>query len=276
MAELPTTWEEMGEMSKKIKADGVAQYPIVFQAGVGSEHIGETWYHLVTSIGGKVFDEEFNPLLEEGSKARQMLQWWRDTIQEWEIADPRSLELRWIPAAKAMATGEYVFCNTQPRFMRFANLPEESPTAGQHKLFACGTPMSHGLLWAMGAEAGSKEYAWEMLKYFGAQTMAGDWLMPIERAKLSYASGWPEKAADDPGVNELWSQVWDIDEYKRQFSEAPFVAETVPAMRTLWYLQWVEQVLVPNLQDCLGGKITADEAAGNLAKGAEDLKAQEG
>ena len=100
--------------------------------------------------------------------------------------------------------------------------------------------------------------------------------MPIERAKLSYASGWPEKAADDPGVNELWSQVWDIDEYKRQFAEAPFVAETVPAMRTTWYLQWVEQVLVPNLQDCLGGTITADEAAGNLAKGAEDLKAQEG
>lgn len=276
MAELPTTWEELGEMSKKIKADGVAQYPIVFQAGVGSEHIGETWYHLVTSIGGKVFDEEFNPLLEEGSEARQMLQWWRDTIQEWEIADPRSLELRWIPAAKAMGTGEYVFCNTQPRFMRFANLPAESPTAGQHKLFACGTPMSHGLLWAMGADAGSKEHAWEMLKYFGAQTMAGDWLFPIERAKLSYATGWPGKAADDPAVNELWSEVWDIDEYKRQFAEASFVAETVPAMRTLWYLQWVEQILVPNLQDCLGGKITAGEAAGNIAQGAEDLKAQEG
>jgi len=270
--ELPKSWPEMAEVAKKLKADGIAEFPIVYQAGVGSEHIGETWYHLVASEGGTVFDKDSNLLLEPGSKAREMLQFWRDTIQEWKVADPRSLELRWIPAAKAMATGNYVFCNAQPRFMRFANLPDLSPTAGQHKLFRCGTPMSHGLLWAMGATAGDKAYAWDMLKYFGAQTKDGKWLLPVERAKLSYASGWPAKAADDPGVNELWSKVWDIDEYKSQFAEAPFVGDIVPAMRTLWYLQWVEQILVPNLQDCLGGRITVDQAVDNLVKGAEALK----
>ena len=44
-----------------------------------------------------MFDKDWNPLFDEGSKARKMLRWWRSTIQDWKIADPRSLELRWIP-----------------------------------------------------------------------------------------------------------------------------------------------------------------------------------
>ena len=101
---LPATLEELAEMAKKAKADKVCDYPILWQAGAGSEHIGDTYFGLVAAAGGEVFDKNNNPMLGEGSIARKTFKWWRDTIQEWKIADPSSLELRWIPAHRAGPT----------------------------------------------------------------------------------------------------------------------------------------------------------------------------
>ena len=88
LAELPGSWEEVGEVAQKVKADGIVEYPIVWQAGVGREHINDTWYMLTGSIGGRLFDDELNPLMGEGSEAREMLKWWRQTFIDWEVADP--------------------------------------------------------------------------------------------------------------------------------------------------------------------------------------------
>jgi hypothetical protein len=43
-------------------------------------------------------------------------------------------------------------------------------------------------------------------------------------------------------------------------------------MSATWYLEWTDKVLVPNLQNCLAGKIPADKAAEAIAAGAQDLK----
>ncbi|NJL92424.1 MAG: hypothetical protein HC915_01240 [Anaerolineae bacterium] len=137
---LPTSLEELGEMALKAKMDGVMDYPIVWQAGVGLEHIGDTWIMLVSSKGGQLFDEDFNPLMESGSVARETLQWWRDTFQETQVADPASLELRWIPAIRAHATGNHIFSNTRERYMNFANDPAQSETAGQHQILPWAPP----------------------------------------------------------------------------------------------------------------------------------------
>jgi ABC-type glycerol-3-phosphate transport system substrate-binding protein len=269
---LPATLEELAEMAKKAKADKVCDYPILWQAGAGSEHIGDTYFGLVAAAGGEVFDKNNNPMLGEGSIARKTLKWWRDTIQEWKIADPSSLELRWIPALKAYAAGKNIFTNTRERYMLNANDPSKSPTAGIHKIFKIGPQTFAGHIWALGSNAFDRDYSWRYLQYIGGKTQSGQYIMADARAKYAGASGWPEKTLANPEIKALWNKWFDLEEYARQWKDAKFIGDICRAMSTTWYLEWVDKTLVPNLQNCLAGKVTADQAADNIAKGAMDLK----
>lgn len=60
---------------------------------------------LTYNRGGVIFDKDLKPQLGPGSVARETLAWWQSTFKE-ELADPKSLELRFIPAAKAFNTGD--------------------------------------------------------------------------------------------------------------------------------------------------------------------------
>jgi hypothetical protein len=48
----------------KIKKDGAVKYPIMWQTGIGPEHVSDTWYHLIGAGNGKlfVFDKDMNIL----------------------------------------------------------------------------------------------------------------------------------------------------------------------------------------------------------------------
>lgn len=270
---LPKTFEELGEMCKKAKADGVCKYPIMWQAGVGPEHISDTWYHLIAAEGGKLFDDQLNILLDGNSVARKTLKWWRDTIQEWKIADPSCLELRWIPAIKAYAAGEYLYTNTRERYMNNANDPAKSPSAGVHKIFQIGTQTFSGNLWSMSKNAADREWSWLFLQYIGGHTKDGRYVMADGRAKYALASGWPQYSKANPEIRDLWDKMFNtLEEYERQFKTAVYIGETVKAISTTWYTDWVTKDMVPALQDCLSGKITADAAADKIAKSVEAYK----
>jgi multiple sugar transport system substrate-binding protein len=272
LGQLPASLEEMAEMSQKIKADGLVEYPIVWQAGVGSEHIGDTYFSLVASVGGELFDEELNPLFDEGSVAREMLKWWRQTFIDWEIADPTSLEARWIPAMKAHASGDYLFTITRERYMNYANDPELSPTPGKHQIFKMGHHMFSGHMWGLASNAYDRDYSWKLLQYFGGHEKSGRFSYQTDRVYYSLATGWPEIALQDPGVKNFVERMYDPDEYARQWEDAVYIGTTCRAYVTPWYAEWVDKTLVPNLQNCLAGSISAEEAAGNMAKDAEQLR----
>jgi hypothetical protein len=271
-SKLPDGLDELAAMAKKAKQDKICDYPIIWQAGAGSEHIGDTFFSLVASNGGEVFDRDTNPLLGEGSVARKTLKWWRDTFQEWKIADPSSLELRWIPAIKAYAAGKHLFTITRERYMLNANDPSKSPTAGVHRIFKMGQPTFAGHLWALGSNASDKNYSWPFLQYFGGKTKSGQYFMAAARAKYAGTSGWPEIALKNPEISDLWDKWFDLEEYSREWQDAKFIGDVCRAMSSTWYIEWVDKMVVPNLQNCLAGKISADQAADNLAEGASDLK----
>jgi len=268
----PGTLEELAEMGKKAKADKVCDYPIMWQAGAGSEHIGDTYFSLVASANGEVFDKNYNPMLGEGSTARKILKWWRDTFQESKIADLSALELRWIPALKAYAAGKHMFTITRERYMLNVNDPSKSPTAGSHKIFKIGPHIFAGHFWALGSNAADKNFSWAYLQYLGGKTKAGQYFMADARAKYAGASGWPEKTLQNAEIKALWDKWFDLAEYGRQWKDARFIGDVCRAMSTTWYIEWVDKNVVPNLQNCLAGKISADVAADNMAKSAVDLK----
>jgi multiple sugar transport system substrate-binding protein len=269
---LPSSLDELTEVAKKAKQDKICDYPILWQGGAGSEHIGDTFFSLVASAGGELFDKDQNPTLGPDSVARKTLKWWRDTLQEMKIADPSSLELRWIPALKAYAAGKHLFTITRERYMLNANDPSKSPTGGLHKIFKIGPHIFAGHLWALGGNASDKENSWLFLQYYGGKTKTGQYFMADARAKYAGASGWPEKTLKNPEIKELWNKWFDLEEYARQWKDAKFIGDVCRAMSTTWYIEWVDKTLVPNLQNCLAGKLTADVAADNIAKGASELK----
>jgi len=270
---LPKSYDELAEMCKKAKADGVCEYPIMWQAGVGPEHISDTWYHFIAAEGGKLFDDDLNILLDGNSVARKTLKWWRDTIQEWKIADPSCLELRWIPAIKAYAAGNHLFTNTRERYMNNANDPEKSPTAGLHKIFQIGTQSFSGNLWSMASTAHDRDWSWQFLQYIGGHTKDGRYVMANGRARYALASGWPQYSKADPQIKALWDKMFNtLEEYERQFSTAVYIGETCKAISTTWYTDWVSKAVGPALQECLSGKTDADTAADTIARSVDTYK----
>jgi len=156
--------------------------------------------------------------------------------------------------------------------MRYINAAAESPTPGIHRLLMLGPPCTNGHMWGMHANAYSKEWAWKLIEYFGGKTKGGEYLSAELLAKIIYTCAWPDKALQNPEINALWKEsLIDLDYYQKQWDAARYVADVVPAYTAPWYLQWVDQTLVPNLQNCLAGEITADQAAGEIARGAEEL-----
>ena len=96
-------------------------------------------------------------------------------------------------------------------------------------------------------------------------------MMAVDSMKVRGSAGWPDKAFEDPENREIMGNRFDMKEYARQWVDSKFLGTTVPAMLAPWYVKWVDKVYVPNLQKCLGGQISADQACGNMARGAEKL-----
>ena len=132
--------------------------------------------------------------------------------------------------------------------------------------------MFAGHFWALGSNSFDKNYSWLFLQYYGGKTKSGDYFGADAKAKFVGTSGWPEKSLRNPEIKALWNKWFDLEEYARQWKDARFIGDVCRAMTTTWYLEWVDRTLVPNVQNCLAGKISADVAADNIAKGAAELK----
>jgi len=101
------SYPELLEQARKAKKDGVAKYPILWVAGAGFEQLPATWFNMTWNRGGVIFDKQLAPQLGAGSVSRETLKWWQNTFKD-ELADPNSLNLRFIPAVKAFKYGHVV------------------------------------------------------------------------------------------------------------------------------------------------------------------------
>lgn len=274
ISDAPKSWEELTETCLKAKRDGVANYPMVWAAGQGDHHLPWQWFTQVHSRGGAVFDAQSKPLLGEGSVAREALRWWRRTFIDWKISDPRSVELRYIPAMKAFGTGEYLFgLVIFQTWLQGAQDPANSAVAGKVRLFQMpgnGKSIAYARLHGMTTATKSREWTWTLMNYLGGKTPAGDLVVPtswsIKRGYVpAYKSIW-----DNPALKAAWSKWADFDALKTQIENAAHSSVVVPATYEAWYPQWLDFVNVA-LQNCITGKISAEQACDQMAAKAEQL-----
>src|SRR6266542_2685556 len=71
--------------------------------------------------------QQLAPQLGPGSIAREPLRWWQSTFKD-ELADPNSLNLRFIPAVKAFNAGQHVYLVTLHQYyLSLGNDQAQSP-----------------------------------------------------------------------------------------------------------------------------------------------------
>jgi len=263
----PTTYDELKEQAEKIKADGVAEHPILWMAGPGNAHVSFVFFELVHNWGGTVFDKDAVPTLGAGSKAREALTWWQDSFQKWEISAPESLELRYIPAAKATWTEKYSFHPlTHHYYMSLMNSQSQSPIAGRMKNFMCpndGATLGWTVLETMGGNPHDRDWAWMLQQYVGGKTKDGQYTIGLKYAVDAMLGSGFNPVNENPAIKESWKKWTDVDLNLEQWKKATPIHLAVPALPKEWFNKWNDACVV-SVQNCLAGKITPDQACDEM------------
>jgi multiple sugar transport system substrate-binding protein len=270
----PKTYDELVDQALKLKKDGVAEYPILWMGGMGTQHIMFIYFVLVHNWGGTVFDKDAKLTLGPGSKAREALAWWQKTFQEWKISAPESLELRFIPATKAFWTEKYSYLMfVHHYYMSMLNSEVESPIVGRAHNWLLpngGATLGYTDLYTMCSTTGSKEWAWMLLQYLGGKTKDGQYTIAKKYAIKSMLGTGFDVVNKDPAVLELWRKWTDVDLNLQQGNLATAMPVAAPAVMRPWYGKWQDAGQV-SIQKCLTGEITADEACDEMIAKHEEV-----
>lgn len=271
-----TSWDECVEQCLKAKKDGVAKYPHLWVAGVGAEQLPGTFFSLVWNRGGVIFDRFGKPELGPGSVARETLRWWQKTFVEWEISDPLSLEVRFIPAVQAFGTGDYLFLGPGHDGIAWtAQDPAQYPAAQVTEFMMMpGTGATLGFAHQniMLKSAGQREWAWKWLQYIGGRTKDGEWLaFKMWAERQGTIPNYRSLIESDMYLKAVEGKSTTLDIYLKQCERAGAWKEAVPVVSTVWYPKWVDMMNV-KLQECLRGEITADECCDALIAAIDEAK----
>jgi multiple sugar transport system substrate-binding protein len=127
----PATWDELIEMGVALKQKGVVEYPMVFSWAANYEQITVDYVMLVSSLGGQLFDEDGQPVFNQGEGLRA-LQLMYDMMNKHEIVDKAALTIRGGGTRRDIALagqGAFVFLWGTPLLVM--NDPAKSERAGQ-------------------------------------------------------------------------------------------------------------------------------------------------
>lgn len=260
------TYDELVEQARKAKRDGVSRYPILWVAGVGFEQLPGTWFNLTWNRGGVIFDRQLRPQLGPGSVARETLRWWQATFKE-ELADPNSLNLRFIPAAKAFNAGQHLYLGTLHHYyVSLVNDPAQSPIAGKgrvHGLPGDGKTIGYTMLYILVSTTRHREWAWKLLQYLGGRTKDGQYTQALRLARDAMLGSGYQSVMESEALRQAWARWADVPTVLAIWNKAANFADVVPAVHEPWYPRWSDAINV-ELTACLQGKITADQACDRM------------
>ena len=206
----PETWDEMLDQAQMIKDAGVVDYPILMQLRSGENYLLREWETLTASRGGRLFDEDFNPLFHiEGSAAWEALDWLTAGLDQ-GVIDPASLTDD--DGTLLMAAGTTSFMTTTDYTLKAMNDPEQSNAAGDIKnALIPGTDdvrsgtWGYVRLYAITNNAEDKDAAWQLVQFLGGKDATGEYYVP-KRWALEFGLGFsPAPLYEDEDVRNSLS-----------------------------------------------------------------------
>jgi multiple sugar transport system substrate-binding protein len=267
--EPPATWEEFLEQCRKLKADGVAEYPYVSawqrQWASLSWSLFSIWY----SEGAKVFDENFDPVFDDAF--RRVLEMHRTLYDEGLVQpDIFTLDQEGVPA---FATGNHTYMVVHDYDQKVFNDPALSQLAGD-----CVNAIMPGAtrstfiwtaLYLMGKEPVDIDRVWNLMQFFGGKAKDGKYHVATRWA-LEFGLGTPHKEViESPEVQEAFSQWKDLEIAAIQQE----TATTRDVAKTMWFPEW-DWYMMGEVQDYIRGVQDTDQVIDKLHAKAVELKAQ--
>lgn len=271
------SWDELVQQALKAKRDKISEYPLLWPAGVGTEQLPGCWFALTWSMGGPVFEPDGRPALGPGSAARRALDWWRRTFTEWKISDPRSLEVRFIPALKVFNTGDYLYhLISREYFLSFTNDKAQSPIAGRVRVAGLpgGRVIGAGHGYALSTASKSPEWAWMLLQAVAGREKNGQFAFPNHQLEnFMIGSGYKSVMTPQNYAQKTakWVPAGNVEVILANYRQATSILKVVPVMLEKWYRNWVDEVNV-EVQKCLRGEQTADATCDRLIAAVETAK----
>jgi multiple sugar transport system substrate-binding protein len=266
----PKTYAEWTEQAKKIKAAGLANFPMAWpvkHTGWGGMWIMNT---MVASRGGKVLDANLNVTPE----ALASLKWWESTYRE-GLSDPNGIELDPNESARAFMTGNHYTLLTASFFAgaQWANDKEKSKVAGV--AFLAPTPekqitVGFARMYGINSASTHKKEAWQLVKFLGGTAKNGDYVTPkqwVEKGALTWGYDGLEK---DPVVAaSLKSWGANPADVGANLRNAQAMNQEVP-FQAPWYAEW-ELYANGVLQSVLAGRVKPEEGAKQWSDKAKQL-----
>ncbi len=272
-SEPPKTWDELVEQAKVIAEKGIAESPIVLQFNK-SAHVMQAFEQLVFGRGGRLFDENFDPVFqEENSIAEQTLKWVKESM-EMGVVDRASISSTDHEVVRALGAGTRTFGILTDYNVKTLNDPESSSQAGHMKMalvpgngqVRSGTT-SLIRFYGISKDSDQKENAWELVKFLGGKDKNGDYYVGRKWA-VKFGLGFVQLPLfEDKEVAESIKTWGDPAVLKEQDKYA--VAR--PYRFTPWFQEWQTEAW-GELQKAVLGEKEPHQALTEIAELAKELK----
>jgi multiple sugar transport system substrate-binding protein len=260
----PTTWGEVREQAKTIKAKGLSEYPILM--GLAREiWLIEFMSALVFSHGGRFADDQGVAVMQQSNGgAVTALTWLVETMQNDKTLSPSSLETGEPAALKSFSSGQHAFVLLPKYRLRTLNDPKQSQIAGNAKLVLMpkGEGGSHATVGWMRfygmtprAQANAEHAAdtVKLMEWFGGKA-DGEYRFQKLLFKDVGAGFCVKSLFQDPEMRAAYAAYGDVDMIAEQQNMARKKDVVTP-----WFGEW-QETNGTVWQQALLGKVSAKEA----------------
>ncbi len=257
--EPPATWEELIEQCRKLKTDGVSEYPYISawsrQWPTLSWSLFSIWY----SEGAKVFDENDDPAFDDAF--RKVLEMHRQLYEE-ELVVPDIMTLQG-EAVPNYATGQHTYMVVHEYDQKVFNTPDMSQIAGAVRNTIMPGKTRSTFIWTavyqMGADPIDEERVWNLMQFFGGKAKDGKYHVATRWA-LEFGLGTPHKEViESPEIQEAFGKWKDMEVATKQLE----TATTRDVAKTIWFPEW-DWYMMGEAQDYIRGQQSTDELVDKL------------
>lgn len=195
----PKTWEELLDMSKAIKDQGIVDYPIVWSWGQYEAAICD-WVTLLYGNGGALVDDAGNPTFNNDVGV-ETLAWMLQTVED-GYSNPASISYGEEEVRNVFSQGSAVFATNWNYMYDLVNFnPDESQVIGKIKIsqmpaFADGGVPSATINGSMGfsvaANSPNKDVAWDYVVYLTSEDVQNRYsahLLPVWQSSFQGQAG---------------------------------------------------------------------------------------
>lgn len=250
------TWDGVLEVARRIKDQGLSEYPIAWSWAQAEALICD-YAQLLGAFGGE-FTDEVGKLIINDEAGVAALEWMKSTIDE-GLSNPASTTFLEDDVSKAMAQGETAFGLNWDSTLRDLQDPSISSISAGVLPTPAGASgerpgVNGAMAYSIGANSKNQDAAWEFLTYLTSQEVQ-------DRYVGAGLPNWSSSYADETLI-ETNPEIFQVAEVAYEDS---ILRPAVPNYSS------VSQILQVELQNALLGNKSAQEALDDAVAAANEI-----